>query len=269
MEQSVRGKRFFFGKRRATHRLSTPSVGNFLNMGVLPPAPPAYGWEYKVPPDGWGMMGNGSDTYQGKPFDGAGCCVVAMAGHLIKMWTANTGNPIAPTTDQVIGVYIALTGFNPATGENDTGLDMQQFADYWKSTGIPCTDSKGNTANHKIIGYAAVDIHNLSLLNQCTYLFEGIGCGIQVPESAEDDTDNWIWDPSSPIMGGHGVPRVGMGRAGGHFISWALNIPHTNDFLVNVLDEAYVYVSEDQLNLQGKTPHGFDREGLLNAMAAV
>jgi hypothetical protein len=256
----------FFGKRRATHRLSTPSVGNFLHMGVLPPTPPAWGWEYKVP--NWFMLGNGPDTYKGTPFGGAGDCVVAMAYHLVMMWTANTGNPLIATTDQAIGVYIALTGYDPATGANDTGLDVQAFLDYWKSTGLPCTDSNGNSALHKILGYASIDIHNIGLLNQCTYLFEGIACGIQCPASAEEDTSNWVWVPDSPIVGGHGVPRVGMGTQGGNFISWATRIPHTPEFLVNTLDESYAVVSEDQLNL-GKSPAGFDRNGLLNALGNV
>ena len=261
----------FLGKGRAIHRLKTVHVGNFLDMGALPPAPPAWGWEYasKIDPKKWGMLGNGPDTLNGSPFQGCGNCVVAKAYHFITLWTGNTGNPLYGTTEQAVGVYSTLSGFDPATGANDNGLDMQVFADYWKSTGIPCTDSNGNTVTHKILGYASVDIHNVPLLNQCAYLFEGHDCGLQLPESAEENTDDWDFDPSSPIAGGHDAPRFGMGRDGGHMLSWALSIPHTNPFLINTLDETYVYVSEDQLNLQGKTPSGFDREGLLNAMSAV
>lgn len=261
--------RLFYGKKPATRRLKTICLGNVMNVGALPAAPNAWGYEYLVGQSAWGMMGNGPDTLNGQPFSGAGCCVVATAGHFIKMWTANTGNPIAPTTDQVIGVYSALTGFNPATGENDTGLDEQTFLDYWKSTGIPCTDSNGNTTVHKILGYASVDVSNILLLNQATWIFEGLFCGIQCPESAEEDTSNWIEVPGSPIVGGHGVPRVGMGRDGGHFVSWGLSIPHDNQFLVSNLDEAYVVVSEDQLNLQGKNVPGFDQPTLLSMMAQV
>src|ERR1700674_1139763 len=170
------------GKKPPVHNLLTPCLGNFLDMkalrAALPPTPVAWGWEYKVADDAWGMMGN----------DTAGDCVIAMFGHMILCWPSNKGKPIAPTTDQCMRVYSALTGYDPVTGSNDTGLDEATALDYWRDTGIPCTDADGNEVIHKIIGHASIDIHNLEQLNAATYIFEGIAFGIQCPQSALDDT---------------------------------------------------------------------------------
>lgn len=254
---------FKLGKLAPKHNLATPNLANFLSMKLLakklPPTPKAFGWEYKVPKAGWGMMGN----------DEAGNCVVAMAGHLILTWTSQKGKPMAPTTEQCLRVYKELTGWTPGDDASDTGLVLVDFLDYWRWTGLPCTDAKGNEVKHKILGHASVDIRNVAQLNAATYIFEGIGLGIQCPQSAVDDTSNWAVVPNSPIAGGHAIPRVGYGRKGNHIISWGLSIPVTSQFEIDNLDEAHAIVSEDALNLDGKSVSGFDKKGLLDALSSL
>lgn len=254
---------FKLGKLAAEHRLETPCLGNFMSMKAvakaIPAKPLAWGWEYKVKDDAWGDMGN---------LD-AGDCVVATAGHLILNWTANKEKPIAPTKEQCIRVYSALTGYDPATGINDLGLVEQDFLNYWRDTGIPCTDADGNEVLHKILGWASIDVHNVEQLNAATYIFEGIFMGIQCPQSAVDDQINWVEVKDSPIAGGHGIPRLGYGRAGGNVISWGKRIPHTNEFLIANLDEAYAVVSADALNVDGKSVSGFDQQELLDVMTTL
>ena len=230
---------------------------------ALPTTPPAWGWEYKIARDKWGMMGNSL----------AGCCVLSMIGHLILCWTSNTGNPIAPTEGQILDLYKLFTGYDPRQPHPnealDTGLVVTDALDYWKSTGIECTDAKGKTTIHKILGYASLDVANVLQLDAATYIFEGIACGVKLPQSAVDNLVNWKGLPKTKTAGGHGVPRLGRGRLGGHFISWGVSIPHDVPFLVN-LDESYAVVSEDQVNAQtGKSVSGFDQAGLLDAMAAA
>jgi len=243
--------RFKTGRLPRKPRFGMASLGNHLSLSQLPVPPTAGGWGYKIPDDQWLVLGN--DDY--------GDCVIATIMHLIMEWTAGTGNPLTATTDLAVKTYLAWTG------GQDTGLAWTDALLLWQNQGVPMLDSKGNQTIHKILGSAALDISSLEQLNAATYLFQGTALGINCPASAVSNLTNWVYVPGSPNEGGHAIPRMRYGRAGGHIVSWGLSIPHTNDFMTVNLEEGYVVVSEDMLNLNtGKSPIGLDVNGLLNTM---
>jgi hypothetical protein len=140
---------------------------------------------------------------------------------------------------------------------------------YWKKTGITVTDAKGNAVVHKILGWASLDLTSIAQIRYASFIFGGTYLGIECPQSAMDDTGNWTYQAGSPIEGGHCIPGVGQGAAGGHIVSWGLSIPYTWQFMQNYLDEGYVIVSPEWVAANGKSPSGLDLNELLAAMAAL
>ena len=257
---------FKLGKKPAVRRLGVPALGDFQDIAKSWPAVKPRGWEYAINPITLDVLAN----------DTVGDCVVAAMMHYAQVETANTDNPLTPTADLALQVYSAITGYDSSqTDENgnnptDQGTDYQtQALPYWKSTGIPLLDKNGNTVIHKIIGWASLDVSSIAQQRYACDVFGGTLMGFNCPQSAMDDTSNWTYDQNSPIIGGHGVNRVGQGAAGWHLNSWGLLIPGTWEFSLKLADEDYIVVTPFWLNSQGTSPSGLDINGLLTAMQTL
>jgi hypothetical protein len=230
----------------------------------------ASGWEYAPVPIKLDILAN----------DTLGDCVIAAAMHYAQVETANTGNPLTPNRELAIATYSAVTGYDPSQtddqGNNptDQGTSYEsQLFPYWISTGIPMVDSKGNQFQHKIRGFAALDITSIAQQRYATNLFGGSLLGIQVPQSAMPVDASTIpnWNTfTGPIEGGHGINRAGQGADGGKVVSWGWWVLYSNAFAQQAVDEAYVVTTDQWLNsTTGKSPTGLDLSGLLAAMAAL
>ena len=256
---------FKLGKNAPRRLDTTIALTDHLDMTTAWPAVKAQGWEYAPVPIVLDVLGN----------DLWGDCVIAAAMHYAQVETANTGNPLTPNTSLTLQVYSAITGFDINAGPSgnnptDQGTDFEsQLFPYWKATGIPLLDAKGNTVMHKILGFAALDLTSIAQQRWATFTFGGSLLGINCPQSALDNTANWTYDPSSPIEGGHGINRAGQGAAGGHIDSWGMSIPYTNQFSQKLADEMYAVISPAWLNAQGQSPSGLDLNGLTAAMAKL
>jgi hypothetical protein len=269
-------QQFKLGKKPARRLLTTPSLGDFLPRAAQWPAVKPRGWEYAKGIT-LGMLGNGPDPSNPPSApNGVGNCVIAAAMHYAQIETANTQNPLTPTTALALKVYSTITGYDPsqtdASGNNptDQGTDFQsQLFPFWKSTGLPMLDRNGKEVLHTILGYADLDLGSVAQQRYALDLFGGKLTGINCPQSALDDTSNWTYDPSSPIAGGHGITEPGQGAAGWHTISWGLSIPGTWEFSAALADEMYIVVTPFWLGAQQVSPSGLDLNGLLAAMAAL
>lgn len=250
---------FKLGKLPPRRSEKTPAFGDFLRPAAEWPEVAPRGWEYAVAPDQLSILGN--DRY--------GDCAEAGAMHLIQVQTANTGRPLHGTLQQTLDLYSALTGFNPNDPSTDQGTVLLDLLHYWKSTGIQVTDANGLIVTHKILGWASLDLSSVAQMRYANDLFGGTYMGINCPESAQEDTSNWTYQPKSPIVGGHCVDGTGQGSAGGHLISWGLNIPFTWEFMLNLADEGYVVVDEAWVAANGQTPSGVNLDALLDAMAKL
>ena len=247
---------FKLGKLEPKKLLETPAFGDFTDKATTWPAVKPRGWEYAVPPDQLDILAN----------DEIGDCVIAAMMHYAQAETANTSNPLTPTKQLTIEVYSAITGYDPQDPSSDQGTCWIDALKYWKKHGIPLLDKKGNEVIHKILGYAALDLHSIAQQRYACDLFGGTLMGIQCPQSALDDTDNWTYDPSSPLEGGHGINRAGQGGAGWHIISWGLSIPGTWEFSLKLADEDYAVISKQWVDSEtGQTPSGVDLNALLAA----
>ena len=251
--------KYRLGKLKPRIRMETPSFGDFLPKATEWPAVKPRGWEYAVKPSDLEILCN----------DKFGDCAEAGAMHLIQVETANTGQPLRGTLEQTLGLYSAVTGFDPSNPYSDQGTDLLTLLEYWKATGITVTDASGKPYVHKILGWASLDLSSVAQIRYANDIFGGTYLGIKCPQSCMDDTSNWTYVPDSPIEGGHCIDGTGQGSAGGHIISWGLNIPFTWEFMQHNLDEGYVVVSESWVAQQGKSPSGLDLDGLLAAMKAL
>jgi hypothetical protein len=250
---------FKYGKHAPLRKLGLPALGDFLDKATTWPTVPAQGWEYAVPQSALSILGN----------DQWGDCTCAGVMHLIQALSYNVNKPIQPTTAEALALYTATTGFDVNAGPSgsnptDNGAACTTVLDYWQKTGVTA-----GGALHKIVGYASLDVSSLAQLRYAAFTFGGLYLGINCPAECQRNTNNWDFAPGLPIEGGHCIVQLGQGADGGHVDSWGMNIPVSNQFILGYVDEAYVVISPDWLNQQGKSPSGLDLDGLLAAMKTV
>jgi len=244
------------GKSVARHDPRTLLLASYVTPSL--PTPPA-SFDISAKVTAWGMMDN----------DQIGDCTCAAAGHLIMEWTANAGKQAAtPTDKQIVAAYSAITGYNPVTGANDNGANELDVLNYWRQTGI---------AGHKIDAYMALEPSNHNHIMDSVYIFEGCYIGVQLPISAQAQTQNhqpWSVPPGGPSgdgkpgsWGGHAVPVVAYDARGVTVVTWGALQVMTWTFWEAYCDEAYSLLSKDYLNGKKQAPQGFSMNELQEDLA--
>jgi hypothetical protein len=219
------------------------------------PSPPEKVYrEYKVPPALWGMLGN----------DTVGDCTCAAIAHILMMATAHTGTMVVPTTEQVLQVYSAVSGYDPATGANDNGAAITDVLEYWRTKGI---------AGHQILAWAAINPQDLDTIRKAIWIFGCVDIGVQLPVSAMQQFNSgqpWTVVPSDGgIEGGHSVPNFGYGSEGTNCITWAQRQGMNWGWFLQYCDEAYTVITPEWFNQQQLTPSGFDLATLQQDLKAL
>lgn len=239
-------KKLKLGKAAARHDPRTLLLASYVSTG-LPVPPQDFDLTTKI--KAWGMMDN----------DQIGDCTCAAAGHLIMEWTANAGKKmVTPTDKQVVAAYSAITGYNPATGANDNGANEIDVLNYWRQSGI---------ASHKIGAYVALEPSNHQHVMDSVYVFGGCYIGLQLPTSAQSQTQNhqpWSVPPGGPngdgkpgSWGGHAVPVMAYDARGLTVVTWGALQTMTWSFWEAYCDEAYAILTNDYLTGKKQTPQGF------------
>jgi hypothetical protein len=245
------------GKLAPKFNRKTLAFSKYLLPSAPPPPPSKAYYEYKIPASAWGMLGN--DQY--------GCCTCAGPGHEIMNRTAHSGTMAKITTDDVLAMYAAICpGFNPVTDANDNGAAITDALNYLLTTGL---------AGHKIDGWAAIDNTNIVSIKQGVYLFGSVNIGVNLPNSAMDQTQaGQPWDVvanDGGIDGGHCIPIMGYGAAGCTCITWGALQQMSWEWFAKYCDEAYAEISSDWLDAQGVAPNSLNMATLqadLNALKA-
>jgi hypothetical protein len=241
------------GKGVARHDPRTLLLASYITA-ALPTAPASFDVTKKVGSSSWGMMEN----------DQIGDCTCAAAGHLLMEWTANSGKKMfTPTDKQIVAAYSAVTGYNPATGANDNGAQEIDVLNYWRQSGI---------AGHKIGAFVAVEPSNHTHIMDSVYVFEGCYIGLQLPTSAQAQTQNkqpWSVPPGGPTgdgkpgsWGGHAVPVVAYDTRVVTVVTWGALQTMTWSFWDTYCDEGYAIISNDYLNGKKQSPQGFNMQQL-------
>ena len=249
------------GKLPPKFHPKTLSFAKYLMAGsqrwkaVLPsPATKVY-YEYKTPDAAKQMFGN----------DTIGDCTCAGAANLLILWTCHTGAITIPTTEQVIAMYSAVTGYVPGNPSTDNGAAMTDVLAYLQSTGL---------CGHKILAWAQIDHTNIRQRQLAVDLFGATYVGVQLPDSAQTQFSaggSWEVVPNSPIDSGHAIIHPGYGALGGDYGTWAKwDQKASSAWETAYIDEEYALISEDWLDaVTKKTPEGLDLDTLQADLAML
>lgn len=243
------------GKLPPKHNPKTLLLSKYVADDALPdPARKVYR-EYKTPAEAMQMFGN----------DSIGDCTCAGAANLLILWTCHTGDVVIPTLEEVIAMYSAISGYDPATGANDNGAAMTDALDYMRRVGL---------AGHKISAWAKIDHSDLRHRQIAVDLFGATYVGVQFPYHASaqfNDNKPWHVVPGDSIEGGHAIIHPGYGSLGGDYVTWAKwDQKASSEWEAAYIDEEYVAITEDWLNDTTKlTPGGIDLATLENDISLL
>lgn len=245
----VHGK---LGKLAPKRKAKTLRLAKYIVS--LPQLPAVFDWTGKVP--SWGMMRN----------DTIGDCTCAAAGHLIMSWTTANSKELVPTDDDIVAAYAAITGYDPKTGEGDTGAAELDVLDYWRKTGI---------AGRRIGAYASIKPSDIPHIKFAIWAFGGIYLGVNLPLSAQNQA-SWAMpanqnDPGAVpgSWGGHAVCATGYDADGVTVITWGQPLKVSWAFFATYFEEAYCLWSPDFITGDKPAPSGFDQNTLRADFSAV
>jgi hypothetical protein len=250
------------GRKPARHTAHTIQSAYLLDRALAPlGAPPMISFDYGAAVDkatcgNWGMLGN--DNY-------SDCCE-ADDGHQLMMRTANVGTILIPTTEQVLKLYTAETGFNPDVPSSDQGTDETADCEWMCAQGF---------LGHKAEATTGVNPTSLTNLQWCVQLFGACKFGVNLPQSAMDQFNAgkpWtVVERDGGIIGGHDIPGISYSAATKMFdvITWGQRIQASFDWVLEYTEEAHALLFPDFIRASGNSPAGFSLEMLLRGLSAI
>lgn len=262
-------KNLKLGKLPAAPRPTDLKLATYAKKSALPKPTAVFGYG-KLYAD-WGMLGNGPDPTVEKGFQGAGDCVFAGAAHETMVWRKLRHGVDTPMSGKTtIEDYSELTGYVLDDPSTDYGTDMHDAAGYRKRIGI----RDANEDRHRIAAYLFLRAGDFSQAVTAAYTFGAVGVGFEFPNSAWDQFDaGEPWDDvgDDQIDGGHYVPGVGSMDSSGQLtcLTWGKRQVMTKAFYEKYVDEAVVYLSEEQIRGDGEGIHGLNLTELKADLAAL
>lgn len=230
----------------------------------LPPVANSAKVDYASKVTDWPMYCNGPDS--GNPPaspDGVGDCAIAEIAHAYTALDVYADKPQVLFNDsEIIAVYSRNSGYNPKTGANDNGCQLQDVLADQRKNGM--VDAKGTT--HKVAAYAALgNPTDITMLSEVLYTFGFVYVGINIPDQAMSTFGPgtvWTYWPGSPIDGGHCVglhSRDPYGSRVGVFglECWGVDAQwSTISFIENYVEEAWAVFTEDWVEANGSATNG-------------
>lgn len=239
------------GKLPVRTDVRTLRLRRYVDPSKLPPPPAELDLTERV--NEWPMYAN----------DRIGDCTTAAAGHMIEAWTAAAvGQAIEISERSVLTAFDAVKIVDPRSGEEGAiELDVLR---YWRKHGI---------GRHRIGAFAAVPVHDPTLVRAGAWLFGGLYIGLSLPASAQAQ-DVWDWtgtlsgDAKPGSWGGHAVDVVRYDAEGLTVVTWGRLQELTWAFWDHYCDEAYCIIASDFLR-GGVAPNGFDLATLQSDLALI
>lgn len=193
------------------------------------------------------------------------CGPVSVANDRLQVTTYLGGAPKTVSQAAIFDLYrrSGNPAFDPATGADDNGVDMQTMLEALLADGID---------GDKPLAFAKVDATNLEELRAAVAIFGGLLFGVTLDTVQQTQSKTGTWDyKSSPIWGGHAIlggsyVEGSVDRLG--IVSWAEVIECTDPFLQNQLGEAWVVIWPEHLG-SATFEQGIDQAKLAAAFEAL
>jgi hypothetical protein len=218
----------------------------FLVSDISVPTTYDYDATIQAPPIPDSMWGN--DQY-------GDCECAGRANYLLRLQRNQTGENIPLTDDDVIALYKSITGCVSPGDNNDTGMSTLQNLQSWKAGWTLDKAWSGSTvASDRTFGldaYGYVDYTNQELIRAAIYLFGGVIWGVNLPQTAQEQTQNggpWTVtgnpnDPNDPAYpgswGGHCVYSKRFDADNIYVLTWDEEIQVTNEWIATYAMESY------------------------------
>jgi hypothetical protein len=215
-----------FGRCRPAPHLRTghKMAAWYFDAANMPPVPDSFDFSPLATTPLADILGN----------DQLGDCTAAGAGHLIDVFTAGGGSPVAITTAQAIDFYSQSTGYNPADPSTDQGGDEVTVLTSWRDQGF--------AGAHKIAGFVQIDPSNAVEVKAAAFYFGGLYFGLELPNSYTNpfpSSNGFVWGPDTPNpQQGHCIVGVGADATGIKVDSWGLLGTFTYDAIELLCSEA-------------------------------
>lgn len=205
--------------------------------GVVPDHPSSADYFSRV--TDWGL-------YTNDQFGVCGPTSVANQRKLISLYLG--GLEESPTLEDVYDLYrrSGNPNFDPTTGADDNGVDMQTMLE---------AAVKGGIGGVKPLAFASVDHTNLEELRAAVAVFGSLLYGVNLETAQQNQTDAGLWDyrrssewGGHAVLGGRYVDSSTDSRDRTGVITWAEVVDMTDAFVSHQLEEAWVVIWPEHLN---------------------
>jgi hypothetical protein len=191
------------------------------------------------------------------------CCTCSAAGHMIEVWTANTGTVRIIPDSAVVRTYRRFVG-----DVHKPHKHMIDVLNYWRNSGI---------AGDRILAYAQLTPGDVAETKLTIELFGACYVGLALPNFALipgtfDHVLNTPWtkpfkkeraDTIPQRRNGHTVAAVKYDRDNVYVVTWGILKPMSWDFYSTYCEEAYAVLSKDFVDAKSKrSASGFDLAAL-------
>jgi hypothetical protein len=206
--------------------------------------------------------------------DTLGDCTAADCGNAMIWRSAAAGTAIVPTVPEVLAVYEATGGYKPTnpndpqSNATDQGADENTVSSYMVSHGI--AGHKAQATAPIITG--AMDAGALDRLRWGIIVFGGVRLGVNLPNSAETQTENnqpWSLAGDQTIDGGHDVFLTNYDSTMFYVATWGQRQAVEPAWLMKFCEEAHVEAWQVFIRPSGLTPTGFHDATLIRDLQAM
>ncbi len=190
------------------------------------------------------------------------CTSVAIANILLarNTWAAHTAYP---TTADIVSFYERF-GYKPGNPLTDQGATLLECMQSWMKDGYPV---RGQT--NKLLGFAAVDFHNLNLLKTAIEIFGDVYLGVNLTVAQQTQTV-WNYVPNDQEWGGHSVSLNSFAEDGSfRVVTWAEWMKVTPAFMQNQVQEAYVLLDAASIRKAKTTFNDWDMAALAQSIKSL
>lgn len=197
--------------------------------------------------------------------DQFGDCGPVSVANLVRLVTAGLlGAEVQPSQDDVFDLYrrSGNPDFDPTTGADDNGVDMQTMLEALHVGGI---------GGVKPLAFAKVDVTSDAELDAAVSIFGGVLWGVNLLEAQQAQTDQGEWDyQKSPEWGGHAIVNGAFDESTKleDVITWALRVKTTAAFRSHQLEEAWVVIWQWNID-HPAFQEGVDVQALADAYHAL